>query len=136
MAFVNEKVPEQDIDKYGMREINKKHWVGDCCYEWTIDKEKDIFLRYLRHGDRDTPYRNDFSFYWKGTQLTIRFEKHGEGMRGGKGSTTWEFGGWQPPENLKPHLKEIIADLKEALTVYKDFGIGSTIADHTAYFDF
>ena len=136
MTFVNEKVSEQEIEKYGLREVNEKFWKGDGDYNWTIDRERDIYLRFLCRGDRDTPYRNDFSFYWKGTLLTIRFEKHGEGVRDGKGSTTWTFGGWQLPEHLAAHRKEIIADLKDALTTYKDYGINSTIADHAAYFDF
>jgi len=116
MTFVNEEVPKQDIEKYGLREINKKFLIGDFEYEWT--------------------------FYWKGILLTIRLKRRGEGVRGGKGSTTWAM---QPsmgstslwlPKELESKREEIIADLKDALRAFKDFGLGSTIADHTAYFEF
>jgi hypothetical protein len=136
MTFVIEKVSEQDIEKFGLREINERFWKGNGDYHWVIDRERDVYLRYLCHGDRDTPYRNDFSFYWKGTLLTIRLEKRGEGVRGGKGSTTWSWGGWQLPESLASHREEIIANIKEALIAYKDNGMYSTIADHTACFTF
>jgi hypothetical protein len=141
MTFVNEEVPKQDIEKYGLREINKKFLIGDFEYEWTIDRERDIYLRWMCY-DPEEPSENDFSFYWKGILLTIRLKRRGEGVRGGKGSTTWAM---QPsmgstslwlPKELESKREEIIADLKDALRAFKDFGLGSTIADHTAYFEF
>jgi hypothetical protein len=136
MTFVIEKVPELVIEKYGMREINKKLQAGDFDYEWVIDRERDVFLRHVRRGDRDRPQLHYFSLYWKGTLISICLEKHGEGTRGGKGSTTWSWADGKIPEQLTSRRQEILADLKEALVAYKDFGSYSTIADHTAHFKF
>ena len=141
MTFVNEEVPEQDIEKYGLRAINKQFLKGDFDYRWTIDRQRNIYLRWM-HSNREEPSENEFSFYWKGTLLKIRLKSRGEGVRGGKGSTTWaivpRLGStslWLP-EELASKREEIIADLKDALRAFKDFGLGSTIADHTAYFEF
>lgn len=106
MTFVNEKVPEQDIDKYGLREINEKHRIADYGYTWVIDRKRDIFLRYLCHGDRDDRFRHDFSFYWKGNLLLLRFLKDGEGVRDGKGSSTWTWIAGPLPEHLAAHREE------------------------------
>lgn len=137
MGFINEEVPEQDIEKYGLRSINKKFLVGDFGYEWTIDRERDIYLRWMR-CDREEPSETDFSFYWKGILLKIRLKRRGEGVRGGKGSTTWKLlnSPLSLPDELESNREEIIADLKEALRAFKDFGIDSAIVDHTAYFEF
>lgn len=40
------------------------------------------------------------------------------------------------PKELEEKKPEIIADLKAALTVFKDFGIYSTLIEHTATFEF
>lgn len=135
MAFVNERVPEQDIDKYGLRTINEKYLKGDFDYRWTIDRTRDIYLRWMTY-DREDIGRNDFSFYWKGSLIPVRLYRQGHGVRGGTGCTTWKFAGWWLPEELTLQRDQIIADLKEALIAYKDAGIGSTIAEHTAYFEF
>ena len=134
MPFILEKVPEADIERCGLREINKKAWKVDHGYEWVIDRDRDIYLRFVSNGDRDEPYRADFNFYWKGVPIWVRFEKHAEGVRGGRGATTWEFWGWQPPPELLPEKDDILAAMKEALIVYKDYGIYSCIADHQAFF--
>lgn len=141
MAFVNEEVPEQDIEQYGLRTVNKQFLVGDFAYEWTIDRKRDIYLRWIRR-DREAPAETDFSYYWRGALLKIRLKARGEGVRGGKGSTTWStvpgLSGiplWLPLE-LESKREEIIVDLKDALRAFKDFGLDSAIAEHTAYFEF
>jgi hypothetical protein len=141
MAFINEFISEEDDKKYGISEINKKAHVANYKCDWTIDRERDIYLRWMRY-DREMSGRNDFTFYWKGNLLDIALKRHGDGVRGGKGWTTWAI--WQflgknylqLPENLESYRKEIIADLKAALVAYKDFGIRSSIFDHTANFEF
>jgi hypothetical protein len=134
VSFIAEKVSDVDIEKYGLREINKREWKADCEYEWVVDRERDIYLRFISRGDRDEPYRTDFNLHWKGHVLWIRLEKHAEGKRGGKGSTIWEFWGWQLPNILMTEKEEIINALKEALVAYKDNGTYSCIADHATYF--
>ena len=141
MAFENEKVPEEDIEKYGLREINKKFMKGDFDYRWTMDRERDIYLRWMKYDLQD-PCVQQISFFWKGALFRIELKVVCEGERGGKGSTTWSWNGMRRPETPKEqaiwdaYRAEIIADLKDALRAYRDFGIGSVIADHTAYFDF
>lgn len=137
MTFVLEKVSEADIEKYGLREINKKTPIANPDFEWVFDRERDMYLRCMGTESRIDPYRYYFNWYWKGVLLAISFQKHGEGKRGGKGSTTWDFdGGDQLPAHLMPYWNEFLVDIKEALTAYGSFGTYSTIVDHTAYFKF
>ena len=67
MTFVNEYIPASDIEKYDITHINwKLHCINDC---WTIDRERDIYLRLIRNGREDEAPRMEFSLYWKGALL-------------------------------------------------------------------
>lgn len=135
MAFIVEYVPEADIEKYGLRALNEKAWQGDGGYQWVIDRERDIYLRYMGRGDREEePYRVNFDFYWKGTVLWIAFEKRVHEVPGVKCETNWEFWGWQIPPELMPEREAILAALKEALVAYKDNGMFAGDTNHIASF--
>ncbi len=143
MSFVNEKVSEQDIEKYGLREINKQFLKGDFEYDWTIDRERDVYLRIMGNNWQE-PQEQKVSFYWKGHLLRfdLRMSTSGKNVRGGKGDCTWSLSSnntlktlWLP-DDLEVHREEVTGDLKQALSAYKDFGRRSVIVDHTAYFQF
>ncbi|WP_200958258.1 hypothetical protein [Massilia sp. Root335] len=58
MAFINEFIPEADIKKYGIEEINKKYIVGGTkSGQWTIDRDRDIYLRCVARGREE--YRSE-----------------------------------------------------------------------------
>lgn len=141
MTFINEKISSEDSKKFSIDEINKDYLRSPGAnYYWTIDRERDIYLRWMK-SDHQEPTEQQVSFYWKGALFRIDFKVTGHGQRGGKGETNWSWNGMrQPSPNdqaiLDSHRAEIITDLKDALRAYKDGGIFSTIADHTANFDF
>jgi hypothetical protein len=133
MAFVLEKVPEADIEKYGLSELNRQYSMADRGCDWVIDREQDVYVRFLRR-DRESPHLSEFNLYWKGARVWLRLEKQGEGELHGTGTTTWTFWGWTPPPELKPEYPAMIEALKEALVLYKDNGVYSSIAEHKAVF--
>lgn len=141
MTFINEKVTEQDIEKYGLREINKQFVKGDVSYYWTIDRDRNIYLRDMG-GNWQEPEQQHFSFLWKGHLLRIELDRSGGGSFGGKGNTTWKLREgsarqniWLPDE-LEVQRECITEDLKDALIIFKDNGYLSTVAEHTAQFLF
>ncbi len=142
MTFVNEKVSEQDIEKYGLRSINKTFLKPDIEYDWTIDREREIYLRVMGNNWQE-PQEQKISFYWKGHLLRMDLKRVGneDNVRGGKGGCTWSLlpigrKHLELPTELQIHRDQITHDLKEALTAYKDFGRRSVIGDHTANFLF
>jgi hypothetical protein len=132
MAFVNENpISEADIEKYGLRALIPQHSQHGYELEWTIDRERDIYLRLFWYGDggRDPEFQKaEFSFYWKGRVIPVflwldKYEKN----RGTESATVvWKMHGvgsdktkqWLP-ETHEPFRQEILADLKEALTIRK-----------------
>jgi hypothetical protein len=54
MAFVNEYISPQDCAAYGIKEIDKAYVVGGTSSgQWTIDRERDIYLRQVANGARE-----------------------------------------------------------------------------------
>jgi len=95
-------------------------------------------------GDREDPTEQQVSFFWKGALFHIDLKIDGGGEKtaeGWKGWTHWSWNGMRRPKNsedqviLDEHRQEILADLKEALTAYKDTGGLSRMVEHTATFD-
>jgi len=145
MAFVNERISAEDAEKYGIDAINKDFIMGSGAVRlWTIDREKNVYFRLMKNN-RDEPTEYEVSFFWKGALFHIDFKITGgsEKTAGGwKGWTHWSWNGMRRPKNpidqeiLDAHRWEIIADLKEAMTAYKDAGVLSRQVESVATFDF
>jgi hypothetical protein len=144
MGFVNEFIPEEDVEKYGLEAIDEKFRSnGTRARDWTIDRERDIYLRNVAIGGGAEPElrnRTLWTFYWRGTPINLRLDLIGGG--GGRGEPGWSHwkliwlnGSYGLPEHLRPYKDEILADLKEALIVYKDFGAYSKNTDYHVILD-
>jgi len=132
MAFVNELVPDEDMHKYRVDEVNadkRFHGAGTISRDWTIDRERDIYLRLI--GSSRSMYRMTWSFYWKGELLVVDLDQMGGGGKPGEpGWTHWKIRQFDIPPHLQPRKAEILGDLESALVAYKD---GGTFALNTDY---
>lgn len=136
MGFVNEHVSAEDIEKYGLEQIDKRYRKAHFQPAWTVNREKDIYLRWMSAGREELCDHEYFTFYWQGTLLDVETKRRGVGTRGGKGESTWALVRLEIPQNICDKKSEILLDLKEALAAFKDFGVRSTTTDHTAKFEF
>lgn len=136
MAFVNEYISEADIEKYGIKELDEKFGKGHYKPHWTLDRERDIYLRYLHNEREEHSNRLTFYFYWKGTPLVATFDLDGGGVRDGEQWRSFSLRRMEIPETIKQQKAEMIADLKEALTAERAGGVYSTATKFTATFDF
>ncbi|MFZ5636663.1 MAG: hypothetical protein ACOY82_08755 [Pseudomonadota bacterium] len=140
MGFINEFIPAEDVEKYGLKAIDQKFIVGGTnSRQWTIDRERNIYLRnVVRGGGAEPEIRNQmkWSFYWRGELLTLRLDlMEGKGGRGEPGWSHWKLilvnGSYGLPAHLKDVADDFIADLKQALTAYQGAGVYS--AAYTSY---
>lgn len=136
MAFVNEFVPPEDAEKYRLAEIDKRFVVGGThARDWTIDRERDVYLRNVAHGGGAEPeIRNqtEWTLYWHGDQLVLRLDLlEGRGEHGELGWSHWRLvwvcGTSGLPAHLKSQRTQILDTLKEALTVYQGAGVYSGV---------
>ena len=122
MAIMNEYISQEDIERYHLDELEKRHYIPIC--SWTIDKERDNFLIHEGSGRRGESQMNFFFFYRTG-----EISKH----------TVWRFVDrlsktieWKIQRYGEPEYKSIEQeqydkhrhdDLKEALRTYRLGGV-------------
>ncbi|MDR1076495.1 MAG: hypothetical protein LBL59_09430 [Xanthomonadaceae bacterium] len=144
MRFVNEFIPEEDVEKYGLEAIDENFIIGGTnSRQWTIDRERDIYLRNVARGGGNEPeIRNQWkwTFYWHGNLINIRLDLlDGGGGRGKPGWSHWKLiwvnGSHGLPEHLHKYREEILADLKEALIAYKGSGVYSKNTSYSVILD-
>jgi hypothetical protein len=119
MAFIFERVSEEDIEKYNLRERNRSwHLATNDLYKWTIDKERDIYLRHITSG-RDSECTDDsfFDFYWRGYLIYVHlgFDGGGRWIPDAPVKVIWTLRDFQLPSELEEKRIEILEDLKAAL---------------------
>ena len=136
MSFVLEEIPQEDIAQYGLQEINDAMVVVGFGNGWVIDRERNIYLRWIRF---DLEYRSEmkFTFFWKGSllELAIKSVLTGEGTT--SRSIIWKMDyALILPAELEPHRIELLQDLRDALRAYKNFGVDSSSTRFEAKFEF
>jgi len=137
MAFVNEYVSPQDVKKYDLDGIKQRFGKDpDIRYQWTVDRERNVFLMWMEAGREERSHDETFSMHFKGTNFLVHLVGFSAGKIAEKVTTTWQLEKLGIPPELESRRSEIIDALKEALTEYKASGIGVPVADHTAFFEF
>jgi hypothetical protein len=144
MSFVNEYISPEDVEKYQLKAIDDRTHIGRTkARDWTIDRQRNIYLRNIAIGggaDPDIRNRTEWTFYWHDEPLTLRLDLlEGSGGRGEPGWSHWLLvrvnGSYGLPSSLKTHKVQFLADLKDALVTYKDFGVYSTNTDYSVTLD-
>jgi hypothetical protein len=137
MAFVNEYIPADDIEKYSIETIDKKFIVGGTtARDWTIDRERSMYLRNVARGREEFFHESTWTFFWHGELLVVELEiVGGGGKRGEPGWSHWRVRELELPKHLENRRDEILADLKEALTAYKDGGVFSANTTYSVTLD-
>jgi len=142
MTFINEYIPEEDFEKYKLKEIDSHFHPSSKSRQWTVDRGRDIYLRRLSRGREEYAHESWWSFYWHGELLSLQLDVLRAGGEPDKPAwTDWSlrriavFNDHKLPEHLKEKLPEIVSDLKAALTAYKDGGVFSQSTSYSAKLD-
>lgn len=137
MPFINELISEADLVKYDIKAIDRKFKLARSRdVHWTVDRERDVYLRCVANGRDEYRRRSTWTLYWKGDVLTVELNLIGAGGElGGAGWSHWRLESLGLPPKLEDRRSDILADLKEALTAYKDAGVFSTSSSHVLTLD-
>jgi hypothetical protein len=131
MAFVNEFVSPEDFERYGFKEINRKLRMMDEETCWTVDKKRDIYLRWISQVPPPVDPFWHFHMYWHGKLFKVFIKYSGPNL-----NHLRSLVGIELPEELEPHREEIIEDLKAALKIFGEFGSFSINKNINVTFDF
>ena len=69
MAFVNEYISPEDVEKYGIKAQDDFYIKAHYEPSWTRDRERDIYLRYMGRGREEFADEWTFVLYWRGRQI-------------------------------------------------------------------
>jgi hypothetical protein len=124
MAFINEIVSEIDIEKYRLRDINQQYHFAlrDMTCRWTVDRERDIYVRKMGTGREEFSSHTTFTFYWKGHLFFWILVLDSIEDTDDESKTVWSLAEKKPlylPPELEPLREEIMTDFKNALTQNK-----------------
>ena len=132
MAFVNEYISQEDIQKYSLNELwasyrSKDDKVPDG-KEWVIDRDRECWLMdTARVRDYNTDHQNTSEYIWtlhcKGTNIEVRIEYVPGLSTPGHCNMAWKLLSLSPSSLDTLSNKEMIKILEEALQVYGYWGI-------------
>ncbi|WP_237051707.1 hypothetical protein [Lysobacter antibioticus] len=134
MPFVNEFIPAEDVERFELDKIDEKVFVGRTrARDWTIDRERNIYLRNIASGggaDPEVRNRTEWNFFWRSELNFLRLDLVSSGEESdGVGWSLWKLiwlnGSSGLPAHLKDQKAQFLADLKEGLIAYRSFGIYS-----------
>lgn len=141
MAFVNEYIPETDLEQYDFASLNRrpKGTSGSSPSDyWTINREENIWLREFFTEMDHTAAQGGYTgisvwdFYWKGILMSVRLLsiETGGGVRQHCWSRKKLLSIDMPPE-IEGLRSDILRDLERALTAYKDGGVLSQATSYS-----
>lgn len=137
MAFINEYIPPADLVKYEIEKIDKQYVVGGTsARDWTIDRERDVYLRNVAAGREENASRLTWTLYWKGSLIrveteTIKIDRGASGQR----HAHKRVRRIDIPDEVAEQRVQIVSALREALLAYKDGGVFSTSTHYTLTLD-
>lgn len=130
MGFVNERISAGDAEKYGLAEIDQQYFGRTRARDWTIDRDREIYLRHVASEREERQGFVTWNFFWSGD--LIEFVAHASDIYDSPdrtfGKITWniERYGILDQSRRKEFLAredEFFVLLKEALMVYQLGGI-------------
>ncbi|MDR7090210.1 hypothetical protein [Cellvibrio fibrivorans] len=129
MAFINEYISEEDIKKYGIREIwdqfhpfSKNDLNLQKKHSWTVDKDRGVFFIPAKSGKEEYSNQIICILWWRGTYLSVTLRKFGYPELP-KNTIRWDFEDVWRPEGCSITDEEIKPVLMEALLVYGARGV-------------
>lgn len=126
LAFINEFIPADDVVKYGIEAIDEIYSKITFDPDWTVDRERDIYLRQMSTGREESANQSTWSFYWKGSLLRLVLIAEGGALETGELFMHYKLGRTVIPPEILAEREEILIDLKEALTARNSNGVYTT----------
>jgi len=146
MAFVNEYASDEDIEKYGLREIwdkyhplRKGRYFGGNRPDWTIDREQNIFLMQVGQGRGEAGNKVKFLLWANGQHIVAWLEVVGgesDDLNNGPFKRVWDLSKLEVPMDCSISESLIINMLKSAVETYGYLGICRQVPNTTISFIF
>jgi len=138
MAFVNEKIPAAEIEKFGVVDTAPDGTKTVLSSKWTIDRERGAVIAYKSkvggpyEGTQVTEY---YTLHWEGEQISIAADP-GPTTFPAEGSVmTWRIHDLRIPASLQDRTPEIQQLVRDAFVAKGDGYSGEQFAAVHVEFD-
>jgi hypothetical protein len=146
MPFVNEYATEEDFEKFDLNGLwDQYHPFQKGDYYWgtkanfTIDRERNVFLMVISIGGRETPSSTSILLWINGEKVLVHLKR----AAGGSGKIdarpfhiVWDFVSVRADKNCNVSQEEIFNLVREAMSVYGFGGILRQIPETVVSFNF
>lgn len=147
MAFVNEYISDEDMEKYDVRSVwakfdriksNEERDLLMGRYSWTIDRERDIFFIPVEWGREEYSNELTCAFVWEGRLITVTIANMFSTIDRTSmvAEKKWGLISIQKPNSFSLADEVILSVLKEALTAYQYNGIRTPVLSCHVSFNF
>lgn len=136
MTFMNEFISAGDYIKYGLTEIDRYYLKSDFKPHWTIDHDRDIYLRHVASGRDEFVGDYTYTFYRGGEVIKLSLHEKGETNTDLTARRNYALLTISLPPHLESERGGILADLKDALVARNGAGVYSSGITTHATFDF
>lgn len=147
MAFVNEYISDEDMEKYDIRSVwarfdriksNEERDMLMGKYSWTIDRERDIFFIPVEWGREEFSNEITSLLSWGGAQLLVKIANMGGYLDypSKAGSVKWGLLDIKAPDVFHASREDIVSVLKEVLIVYQLDGVSHPMHSFAVTFNF
>lgn len=132
MVFVNEEISDEDYVSFDLEALDARPISGNPKpRDWTIDRDRNIYLRLSRVGREENFGMKSWDFFWKNALIEVELTPVSSvGPRGGHIETVHQLSSLKMEPELRSHREAIIADLRAALEARMDAGIRSTATSY------
>ena len=120
MAFVNEKIPEEEKEKFEFPVFTETDGSKPTLWKWTIDKERDAFLVITDKeggGYQGTPETCHFALSWRGNFINFIGELQFLGNSRSEQSISWKVSKLVISSEIKNRHDEVFELIRESLDV-------------------
>lgn len=125
MAFVNEYICTDDVDKYDLDTLDKRYGGGKR--SWIIDRDTDTWLIHLGSGKEDDGVR--WLFYWQAKVYRVTTKSQDAKQDGINYNVRRKIislydAQWHPVSGFD--ATKFLSDLKAAMEIRKAYGMANT----------
>ena len=143
MAFVNEYVSDEDVQKYKLDDLVRR-WKGGWIppqhrHTWTFDRERDVYFKLMSSGREEQSNHIKSVLFYKGVELTVGLvlmSGSSAMLNASPFRVIWDIEFISHPLGQLVPREEIIPVLKEALIVHGYRGIHRQIPNTVVEFNF
>lgn len=137
MVLINEVISKHDRDKFCIDEIDNRFIIGGTrSKQWTINKNKDIYLRNVARGREDLSHMATWYLYIKGRSFIVEIENIStEELASGHNKAVKRIVNLSACGDFNFNRDDVVDVLRKALSIYMDFGIYSVSKTYCLHID-